>query len=55
MAERDSPAFNLAAGTVSTVLAREPVNGGGTPDDFNLIVLSNQQLIDSVKQVTGEA
>jgi len=33
---------NLAAGSVSTVIAREPVSGGGLPDDFNLIVLSNQ-------------
>ena len=41
-AEIDVPAFNLAAGSVSTVIAREPVSGGGTPDDFNLIVLSNQ-------------
>ncbi len=38
----DVPAFNLAAGSVSTVIAREPVSGGGTPTDFNLIVLSNQ-------------
>ncbi len=35
-------AANLAAGSVSTVIAREPVSGGGLPDDFNLIVLSNQ-------------
>ncbi len=34
--------FNLAAGSVSTVIARQPVSGGGTPSDFNLIVLSNQ-------------
>jgi hypothetical protein len=34
MAEIDVPAFNLAAGTVSTVLAREPVSGGG-----NLMIL----------------
>ena len=33
---------NLAAGSVSTVIARQPVSGGGLPDDFNLIVLSNQ-------------
>ncbi|MDX2486123.1 MAG: DUF4397 domain-containing protein, partial [Gammaproteobacteria bacterium] len=38
----DIPAFNLAAGSVSTVIARQPVSGGGTPSDFNLIVLSNQ-------------
>jgi len=38
----DVTAFNLAAGSVSTVIAREPVSGGGTPSDFNLIVLSNQ-------------
>jgi hypothetical protein len=38
----DVPAFNLAAGSVSTVIARQPVSGGGTPSDFNLIVLSNQ-------------
>ena len=38
----DVTAFNLAAGSVSTVIAREPVSGGGLPDDFNLIVLSNQ-------------
>ena len=43
MAEIDAPAFNLAAGSVSTVFAREPVSGGGTPDDVNLIVLCNQQ------------
>ena len=41
-AEIDVPAFNLAAGSVSTVIAREPVSGGGAPTDFNLIVLSNQ-------------
>lgn len=34
--------FNLAAGSVSTVIARQPISGGGTPNDFNLIVLSNQ-------------
>ena len=38
----DVTAFNLAAGSVSTVIARQPVSGGGTPSDFNLIVLSNQ-------------
>ena len=38
----DVTAFNLAAGSVSTVIAREPVSGGGAPSDFNLIVLSNQ-------------
>jgi hypothetical protein len=38
----DVPAFNLAAGSVSTVIARQPISGGGTPNDFNLIVLSNQ-------------
>jgi hypothetical protein len=53
MAEIDAPAFNLAAGSVSTVFAREPVSGGGTPDDFNLIVLSNPQLINSLKRATG--
>lgn len=34
--------FNLAAGSVSTVIAREPVSGGGNPNDFGLIVLGNQ-------------
>jgi hypothetical protein len=33
--------FNLAAGSVSTVIAREPISGGGLPDDFGLIVLGN--------------
>ena len=31
---------NLAAGSVSTVIAREPIDSG-TPDDFNVILLSN--------------
>lgn len=33
--------FTLTKGSVSTVIAREPISGGGTPDDFNLIVLGN--------------
>ena len=32
--------FNLAAGSVSTVIAREPVSGGD-PNDFGLVVLGN--------------
>ena len=32
--------FNLAAGSVSTVIAREPIDTG-LPDDFNVIVLTN--------------
>jgi hypothetical protein len=31
---------NLAAGSVSTVIARQPIDSG-TPDDFNVILLSN--------------
>jgi uncharacterized protein DUF4397 len=33
--------FNLAAGSVSTVIARQPVSGGD-PTDFSVIVLGNQ-------------
>ncbi len=33
-------AFDLAAGSVSTVIAREPIDAG-LPDDFNVIVLTN--------------
>lgn len=32
--------FNLAAGSVSTVIAREPIDSG-TPSDFNVVVLTN--------------
>jgi hypothetical protein len=32
--------FNLAAGSVSTLIARQP-NATGTPNDFNVIVLTN--------------
>ena len=32
--------FDLAAGSVSTVIAREPIDAG-LPDDFNVIVLTN--------------
>ncbi len=32
--------FNLAAGSVSTVIAREPIDSG-LPDDFNVILLTN--------------
>ena len=32
--------FNLAAGSVSSIIAREP-NGTGNPADFNVILLSN--------------
>ena len=32
--------FNLAAGSVSTVIARQPADSG-LPDDFNVILLSN--------------
>jgi hypothetical protein len=32
--------FNLAAGSVSTFIAREPIDSG-TPSDFNVIVLTN--------------
>lgn len=32
--------FNLAAGSVSTVIAREPIDAG-VPSDFNVIVLTN--------------
>lgn len=33
--------FNLAAGSVSTVIAREP-GSGGVPNDFGVVVLGNQ-------------
>jgi len=33
--------YNLAAGSVSTVIAREPISGGD-PTDFSVIVLGNQ-------------
>ena len=32
--------FNLAAGSVSTVIARQPIDSG-TPSDFNVVVLTN--------------
>ena len=32
--------FNLAAGSVSTVIARQPIDAG-LPDDFNVVVLTN--------------
>lgn len=34
-------ALNLAAGSVSTVVARGPIEPSGTPDDFSVILLTN--------------
>lgn len=36
----DVPGYKLAAGSVTTVIAREPIDAG-LPDDFNVIVLTN--------------
>jgi len=37
----DEEDVTLAPGSVSTVIAREPVTGGGEPSTFGLVVLSN--------------
>ena len=37
----DEEDVTLAPGSVSTVIAREPVTGGGEPSSFGLVVLSN--------------
>jgi len=37
----DEEDVTLAPGSVSTVIAREPVTGGGEPGSFGLVVLSN--------------
>ena len=33
--------FPLDAGTVATVIARQPAAGGAAPTDFNVVVLTN--------------
>ena len=33
--------FNLAAGSVSTIIARGPIEPSGVPSDFGVVVLTN--------------
>ena len=34
--------FELPPGLVGTVIARQPIDGGGMPDDFGVVVLTNE-------------